>query len=594
MVINYFSLLTAIFVIISQNMKKFLLLFFLGFQFLHSIKLIGQTGINLSLAEKEWIEKNDTVYFGYDPDWKPYEFINENGNHDGIVEPIIDLIRSRSGINLQPLPNQGWLSSVESLKSKQLQVLPIIAVTDDRLQFMDFTSSYVSFSFVIINSEEGKFIGEINDLNNLKVALPRGYVITELIERDYPNFKIVYTNNLEEALFKILTKEADATIAGLPIASYYMNYSGFDHLQIATEVKEYDYNLHMSVLKGNDTLLSILEKSLNSISNKEKQEIINDWVTVKYEYGINMTRIWKIAGISALIVIVVIGIIIFWNHSLKKEIEKRIEAEEKLQASLKEIHYQKLIVEEKSQEITDSIEYAKTIQSAILPSSKIIDEFLNDSFVLYIPKDIIAGDFYWIEAKEDRILFAVADCTGHGVPGAMISVVCNNALNRSVREYNLSDPGEILDKAREIVIEEFEKSEAEVRDGMDIAICSLIGDKLEYAGAHNPLWIIRNGILLETKANKQPIGKFENLEPYTTHSFQLEKGDTIYIFSDGYSDQFGGARGKKYKTNNFKNFLLSIQESSIEKQLVLLEGEFEKWRGAMEQIDDVCIIGLRV
>ena len=575
-------------------MKKFLLVFFLGLQFLHSIKLIGQTAIDLSVIEKEWIENNDTVYFGYDPDWKPYEFINENGNHDGIVEPIIDIIRSRSGINLQPLPNQGWLSSVASLKSEKLQVLPIIAVTEDRLQFMDFTSSYVSFSFVIINSEEGEFIGDINDLNNLKIALPRGYVITELIERDYPNFTIIYTNNLEEALFKILTKEADATIAGLPIASYYMNYSGFDHLQIAAEVKEYDYNLHMSVLKGNDTLLSILEKSLNSISNKEKQEIINDWVTVKYEYGVDMTRIWKIAAICALIVMIVIGIIIFWNRSLQKQIAKRIEAEEKLQASLKEIHHQKLIVEEKSQEITDSIEYAKTIQSAILPSSKVVNEFLKDSFVLYKPKDIVAGDFYWMEAKADRILFAVADCTGHGVPGAMISVVCNNALNRSVREYNLSDPGQILDKARDIVIQEFEKSETEVRDGMDIAICSLIEDKLEYAGAHNPLWIIRNGILIETKANKQPIGKFENLQPYKTHSFQLEKGDTIYIFSDGYSDQFGGIRGKKYKTTNFKNFLLSIQENSMEKQFSLLDAEFEKWRGSMEQIDDVCVIGLRI
>ena len=575
-------------------MKKFLLVFFLGLQFLHSIKLIGQTAIDLSVIEKEWIENNDTVYFGYDPDWKPYEFINENGNHDGIVEPIIDIIRSRSGINLQPLPNQGWLSSVASLKSEKLQVLPIIAVTEDRLQFMDFTSSYVSFSFVIINSEEGEFIGDINDLNNLKIALPRGYVITELIERDYPNFTIIYTNNLEEALFKILTKEADATIAGLPIASYYMNYSGFDHLQIATEVKEYDYNLHMSVLKGNDTLLSILEKSLNSISNKEKQEIINDWVTVKYEYGVDMTRIWKIAAICALIVMVVIGIIIFWNRSLQKQIAKRIEAEEKLQASLKEIHHQKLIVEEKSQEITDSIEYAKTIQSAILPSSKVIDEFLKDSFVLYKPKDIVAGDFYWMKAKADRILFAVADCTGHGVPGAMISVVCNNALNRSVREYNLSDPGQILDKARDIVIQEFEKSETEVRDGMDIAICSLIEDKLEYAGAHNPLWIIRNGILIETKANKQPIGKFENLQPYNTHSFQLEKGDTIYIFSDGYSDQFGGEKGKKYKSSKFKKFLLSIQENSMEKQLNLLANEFKKWRGSIEQIDDVCVIGLRI
>ena len=566
----------------------------MGLQFLHSIKLIGQTAIDLSVIEKEWIENNDTVYFGYDPDWKPYEFINENGNHDGIVEPIIDIIRSRSGINLQPLPNQGWLSSVASLKSEKLQVLPIIAVTEDRLQFMDFTSSYVSFSFVIINSEEGEFIGDINDLNHLKIALPRGYVITELIERDYPSFTIIYTNNLEEALFKILTKEADATIAGLPIASYYMNYSGFDHLQIAAEVKEYDYNLHMSVLKGNDTLLSILEKSLNSISNKEKQEIINDWVTVKYEYGVDMTRIWKIAAICALIVMVVIGIIIFWNRSLQKQIAKRIEAEEKLQASLKEIHHQKLIVEEKSQEITDSIEYAKTIQSAILPSSKVINEFLKDSFVLYKPKDIVAGDFYWMEAKADRILFAVADCTGHGVPGAMISVVCNNALNRSVREFNLSDPGQILEKARDIVIQEFEKSETEVRDGMDIAICSLIEDKLEYAGAHNPLWIIRNGILIETKANKQPIGKFENLQPYNTHSFQLEKGDTIYIFSDGYSDQFGGEKGKKYKSSKFKKFLLSIQENSMEKQLNLLANEFKKWRGSIEQIDDVCVIGLRI
>jgi len=176
----------------------------------------------------------------------------------------------------------------------------------------------------------------------------------------------------------------------------------------------------------------------------------------------------------------------------------------------------------------------------------------------------------------------------------MVSVVCNNALNRSVREYDLTDPGKILDKTREIVIEEFEKSDTEVRDGMDIAICSLIGDKLEYAGAHNPLWIVRNGALLETKANKQPIGKFDNLLPYTTHSFVLEKGDTVYIFSDGYPDQFGGEKGKKYKSGNFKKFLLSIQENSMEKQLTLLIEEFEKWRGSMEQIDDVCVIGLRI
>ena len=250
--------------------------------------------------------------------------------------------------------------------------------------------------------------------------------------------------------------------------------------------------------------------------------------------------------------------------------------------------------QEKNQEIRDSMNYAKRIQKAILPQSKVVKEHLNDSFILYKPKDIVAGDFYWLEHVNNKVLFAAADCTGHGVPGAMVSVICNNGLNRSVKECGLSDPGQILDKTRDIVISEFEKSEDEVKDGMDVALCSLEGNILQYAGAHNPLWLIRNGELIETKANKQPIGKFDNLLPYKTHSFELEKGDTFYIFSDGYSDQFGGEKGKKYKSGNFKKFLLSIQEYSMEKQHNLLDEEFEKWRGKIEQIDDVCVVGVRV
>jgi serine phosphatase RsbU (regulator of sigma subunit)/tetratricopeptide (TPR) repeat protein len=256
-------------------------------------------------------------------------------------------------------------------------------------------------------------------------------------------------------------------------------------------------------------------------------------------------------------------------------------------------------LEEKNTEIMDSINYAKRIQSAILPTSKVVKEYLQESFILYKPKDIVAGDFYWLEHKEGKVLFAAADCTGHGVPGAMVSVICNNGLNRSVREHGLSDPGKILDKTREIVISEFEKSEDEVKDGMDIALCSLTlresqGPLLEYAGAHNPLWIIRDGEVLETKANKQPIGQFDKQTPYTTHSFELQKGDSIYIFSDGYVDQFGGEKGKKFKSKGFRNLLLSIQDKSMEEQRTLIDKAFEAWRGSLEQIDDVCVIGVRV
>lgn len=270
-----------------------------------------------------------------------------------------------------------------------------------------------------------------------------------------------------------------------------------------------------------------------------------------------------------------------------------------------EVEQQKYVIEQsheelklKNKEITDSIVYAKRIQAAILPPQKIVKQYLNESFILYKPKDIVAGDFYWMENTGDTVLFAAADCTGHGVPGAMVSVICNNGLNRSVREYGLTDPGKILDKTREIVIQEFEKSEDDVKDGMDIALCSLkLSEsyaKLQYAGANNPLWVVRNEEIIEIKANKQPIGKYDNLEPYTTHTVELQKNDTIYIFSDGFADQFGGENGKKLKAANFKKILLSMQKENMTRQKELLDDAFGQWKGELEQLDDVCVIGVRI
>ena len=161
-------------------------------------------------------------------------------------------------------------------------------------------------------------------------------------------------------------------------------------------------------------------------------------------------------------------------------------------------------------------------------------------------------------------------------------------------EYGLTEPGKILDKTREIVIQEFAESEEDVQDGMDIALCSLEGNTLKYAGANNPLWIIRNGEIIETKANKQPIGKFDNPEPYVTHSFQLEKGDSIYIFSDGYIDQFGGEKGKKLKASAFRDLLLKVNDIPLTEQKLTIDKAFEDWRGDNEQVDDVCIIGVRI
>jgi serine phosphatase RsbU (regulator of sigma subunit) len=260
------------------------------------------------------------------------------------------------------------------------------------------------------------------------------------------------------------------------------------------------------------------------------------------------------------------------------------------------IENQKKLVEEKNREILDSIEYALRIQTAILPPQKIVKQYLENSFVLYKPKDIVAGDFYWMESIGDLILFAACDCTGHGVPGAMVSVVCHNALNRAVREFGLTQPSAILDMTAKIVIENFSKSEDEIQDGMDISLCALNtkAKSLEWAGANNPLWFIQNGELIETVADKQSIGYSTNIRPFTNHQFTLNEIISIYIFSDGFADQFGGEFEKKITKKRFKELLLSLQNLTIQEQAVALENYITTYRKEIMQTDDILVMGVRV
>jgi serine phosphatase RsbU (regulator of sigma subunit)/CHASE3 domain sensor protein len=272
------------------------------------------------------------------------------------------------------------------------------------------------------------------------------------------------------------------------------------------------------------------------------------------------------------------------NNAFKRELEKS-----------------KQETEEKNREITDSIVYAQRIQEAILPDLGIMQKYLKDSFILYKPKDIVAGDFYWTIKTDEAVFFAVADCTGHGVPGAMVSVVCNNALNRSVREFGLSKPSEILEKCRDLVIETFSSGNHAVPDGMDIALVAMRLNqpgndfvKIEYAGANSSMYIMKDNELHEVAADKQPIGKYQIQSGFTNHELTLEKGSSIYLFSDGLADQFGGPVGKKFKYKAFQDLLVANATNTMEHQKRNIDFAFENWKGELEQVDDVCVIGVRV
>jgi tetratricopeptide (TPR) repeat protein len=281
------------------------------------------------------------------------------------------------------------------------------------------------------------------------------------------------------------------------------------------------------------------------------------------------------------------------------------------QKQKKIIEEQKVLVEEKNKEVLDSITYAKRLQDAILPPVAEIKKVLPESFILYKPKDIVAGDFYWMEIAGNNILIAAADCTGHGVPGAMVSVVCSNALNRAVKEFRILEPGKILDKVRDLVLETFEKSENDVKDGMDISLASIqfnnnaepaIKDvAISWAGAYNPLWIVSSPAhegekdsILEIAPDKQPIGKQDNSKPFQTHKFNLKKGSILYLFTDGYADQFGGPEGKKFKYKQLQQKLLSLVNEPMQRHKEILDKTLEDWKGSLEQLDDILIIGIRV
>ncbi|MEO8760452.1 MAG: tetratricopeptide repeat protein [Bacteroidia bacterium] len=287
---------------------------------------------------------------------------------------------------------------------------------------------------------------------------------------------------------------------------------------------------------------------------------------------------------SAMFILVFVFAAFMFNRFKVTQKQKRI------------IEKQKQFVEENQKEIIDSITYAKRLQQAILPSTDEVKKYLPTSFIYYKPKDIIAGDFYWLEHLDDITYIAAADSTGHGVPGAIVSVVCSNALNRAVKEFGLRDAGKILDKTRELVLETFQKSGEEIKDGMDISLLAINKNKQQiyWSGANNRLWYISDGVLKEIKPDKQSIGQTDNPTPFTTHMLDLQKGDTFYLMTDGYADQFGGDKGKKFKYKQLEMLLINNSAKSLEEQKELLNKSFEDWKGNLGQVDDVTIIGIKI
>lgn len=404
---------------------------------------------------------------------------------------------------------------------------------------------------------------------------------------------------------------------------------GIDALNLATEVNDIE-----TIVEANRLLSLIYEKTKNfekSLIHYEEYVILKDSLfsskniektiqtQLQFEYekktlAIQLEHEKKEAltlseNKNQLIILIFISIILafvilfsiytYRNYSLKRKANNLIILQ-KL-----EVENQKNIIEEKNFDITSSIKYAKRIQDAILPSNNTISIIFSEFFVLYKPKDIIGGDFYWVsdaitKYQETFAMAAVGDCTGHGVPGALMSIIGNNYLRLCEREPSVNRPSEALDFINlgisKTLRQEYSKST--IQDGIDMVFIAIDykNSKLYFSGAKNPIYIIRERVLNEYKGDRHPIGAYigEEMKKFTNHEISIKKGDCIYMFSDGFADQFGGPNKKKFMYSKFKNLLIEISEQEMNEQHKILEEAFEKWKGTADQVDDVCVFGIRI
>lgn len=431
-------------------------------------------------------------------------------------------------------------------------------------------------------------------------------------------------NNLGEVYSQINQpkKAEEAVLKSLSLAKeikadYIIPYTYENLTRIYTQLKDYEKALEYQGL-----YITIKDSIYNAENSQKLQEMLVKFETEKKENQIKLqsaeiqqSKLVKNGLIILVVFVLLVALVIFNSYRnkhkanllitrQKEEIlsknEELNQQNEEILAQRDEIENKSVLLEDKNKEIIDSIKYAKRLQEAILPPDLLVKEILGNSFVLYKPKDIVSGDFYWIDEDKDSVYVAVADCTGHGVPGAFMSIVGFNLLKHAIHEHNKTRPAEILNQVNIDLSKSLRQSyqESTIKDGMDIALCCLSKkeNRFEFAGANNSVYLVRDGELTEFKPDKQPVGIFldEELKSFTNKTIEIKKDDVFYLFSDGYADQFGGPKGKKFKYKQLEELLLQISQKPMAEQKQILNTSLEEWKGELPQTDDICIVGFRI
>ena len=544
------------------------------------------SGVELTPKERAWVASHPDIRLGIDPAWPPFEFVDEDGAYGGLSSGYVEAVSRRLGLSIQPVPDLTWTEVLAGLREGRVDILPAIARTPEREAYLDFTEPYITLQTVIATRKDFAYVGGLSDLADRSVAVVKGYAIEETLRRDYGAINLAPMESVAEGLSAIENGTVDAVVGDPEVISRAIDRLGLENVKIAapTDIK---IPLSMGVRKDWPELVVLLNKALADIGDKERSAIRNTWLAVQVSFGFDLKTIltWAIPiGTSAIAIVL---FVVVWNQRLAREVAERKAAERKLSDAYGVI--------------TDSIQYASRIQRSILPNAALMGEAIADHFVIWEPRDVVGGDVYWVRRWGAGVTVILGDCTGHGVPGAFMTLIATGALDVADQEVQPGDVGMLLQKVHAIVQSNLGQHEdgGESDDGLELGICYLPDDrsKVVFGGARFDLFVVGDGAVKRINGTRKGIGyrRIPHNQEYEAHDIVLADGEALYMTTDGMIDQVGGPKRRAFGRRRFEQAPLEIPPSPMPAQGGgRLYETLKNYQGAEIRRDDVSVIGFRV
>ncbi|MBT6093568.1 MAG: transporter substrate-binding domain-containing protein [Rhodospirillaceae bacterium] len=544
-----------------------------------------RSGIQLTQAERGWLKEHRVVRMADDFAWAPFSFINDDGVFSGIAAGYAEVISERTGIEFKPQTGLAWNQVLEKIKQGEVDVLPAVAWTEARATFLNFTKPYISLPIVVATRKDGVFVDSLDDLAGLKVGVVDGYVAQEILARDRPTLEYVALPNLAAGLEALEAGKVDAFVDNLGSITYEIDKRKFDNIKIAAPTK-YRFELAFAVRKDWPQLAVIFDKALESISEKERAGIKNTWMAVELNFGLDLKTVllWVLPiGLGAAAVIVVI---LLWNRRMGAEIFQRKKAERELSNALGVI--------------TESIDYAANIQRAVLVGKDMLTATTDEHMILWEPRDVVGGDIYWCHIWGDGILVVLADCTGHGVPGAFMTLLSTGALDRAMADVPQGMVGELVQRMHQVIQITLNQHgpQGNSDDGLELGACFIHADmdKMTFAGARFPLFIVVDDEVREIKSTRKGIGYrgIAQTQAFDEIEIELKPGMAFYMSSDGFLEQVGGPKRRMFGKKRFKALLKELQALPLNAQKERFMQALHDHQGPEPRRDDVAVLAFRV